>query len=247
MKRFKADLHIHTCLSPCADDEMVPVNILNMARLMGIEILGICDHNSAKNLGAFEGAREDYGILVLPGIEVQSIEEVHILCYFPDLTTCIAFQDIVYRHLPEAVNRPEIFGNQWIVDKPGNVVDVEKQLLITSVDMSVESIQEQVRKLGGLYIPAHIDKRTFSLYGQLGFMPEGLKPDALEYSRNTDEKTVRQKFKIGDEYTLITSSDAHRLSEMVFPRTYFYMNSPSFNEVRKTLGGFEGRKVIVQE
>mgnify|MGYP000959717859 CR=1 FL=1 len=246
LKKYLADLHIHTCLSPCADDEMIPLNILNMAKISGTKILGICDHNSAKNLVAMLEAAKDYDTLVLPGMEVQSVEEVHLLCYFEDLDSCIAWEDIVYKHLPKIKNSPEIFGHQWIVDKNGDIVGEEEQMLITSTTMTVEVIYEQVKRLGGIFIPAHIDKRSYSLLGQLGFIPENIHPDALEYSRNATGEAIKQKFGLEDEYTLITSSDAHRLIDMVYQKTYFSINSLSFMEVKKALKGIGGREVLVK-
>lgn len=246
MNKYLADLHIHTCLSPCADDEMIPLNILNMAKLGGTKVLGICDHNSGKNLPSMQKAARNYDILLLPGIEVESIEEVHILCFFPEVDICLGFQDIIYSHLPKLANRSEIFGHQWIVDEEGNILGEEEQLLLTSTQMNLDEIRELVKKLGGIFIPAHIDRRSFSIFSQLGFMPEDLYPDALEYSRFTDEKSIRQKLGIPRKFPLITSSDAHKLSDMVYQKTWLYMKSLSFTEIKKALQGEEGRRVVLE-
>jgi PHP family Zn ribbon phosphoesterase len=247
LNKYPADLHIHTCLSPCADDEMSPINILNMAKLLGTRILGICDHNSAKNVRAMIEAAENYDILVIPGMEVQSVEEVHLLCLFETLEKMLEWQDYVYNHLPKVKNNPRFFGSQLIVDKEGNVVEEEQQMLLTSTDLTVEQISNKIIELNGLYIPAHIDKRSFSLWGQLGFIPQGLSINAVEISRNMSQTDFKKKFQFHSKYTLITSSDAHRLIEMVFQKTFFYLKSLSFSELAMALEGKEGRYVVIKE
>ncbi len=248
LKECPADLHIHTCLSPCADDEMNPINIINMAKLLGTRILGICDHNSAKNVRAVIEAAENYDILVIPGMEVQSVEEVHILCFFETLEEILKWQDYVYNHLPKINNNPRFFGSQLIVDKEGNVVGEEQQMLLTSTDLTVEQISNKVIELNGLCIPAHIDKRAFSLWGQLGFIPQGLAINAVEISRNISEKDFKKKFQFHNKYTIITSSDAHRLIEMVlFQKTFICLKSLSFSELVMALEGKEGRYAVIRE
>jgi PHP family Zn ribbon phosphoesterase len=246
LKEYPADLHIHTCLSPCAQDEMNPVNILNMAKLMGTSIIGICDHNSAKNIKAMLEAAKDYDIFVLPGMEVESIEEVHILCFFESLHDILQWQDFVYDHLPSRKNNPDIFGRQQIVDKDGNVITEEEQMLLASTVLTVEEISTKVSETGGFIIPAHIDKKSFSLLGQLGFIPERLNLAAIEISRNITENEFKNKYNILGDYTIITSSDAHRLKEMVFQKTFFYLESLNFNEINLALSRKEGRKVIIR-
>lgn len=246
LKKYSADLHIHTCLSPCASNEMIPPNILNMSKLLGTNIIGICDHNSAKNVKSVIEASKDYNnILVLPGMEIQSIEEVHMLCFYDEFSKLEAWQDYIYSHLPKRKNDSGIFGSQLIVDKRGSVLQTEDRLLLTSTDLTVEQISKKVRKLGGLLIPAHIDKKSFSLLSQLGFIPENIEIDALEISRNITKGNCRKTFPFVANYNLITSSDAHRLKEMVFQKTFFYIKSLTFNEIRLALRGQEGRRIVI--
>ena len=247
LKQYPADLHIHTCLSPCADDDMNPANILNMARLMGTKIIGICDHNSAKNVKPVQEAAKDYDILVIPGMEVESAEEVHLLVFFEDLSIMAEWQEYVYSHLPPRKNNPEFFGRQQIVDKESNVIDEEEQMLLAAASLTAEEISQRVFEMGGMLVPAHIDRRTYSLWGQLGFIPENLKLSAVEISRNICETEARKKFSISDKICVITSSDAHRLKEMVFQKTFLYLESPSFLEIRKAFEAKEGRRVIIKE
>lgn len=247
LKPYPADLHIHTCLSPCADEEMNPANILNMAKLMGTKIIGICDHNSAKNVRSVQEAAKDYDITVIPGMEVESAEEAHLLVFFEDLKTMMKWQDYVYGHLPVRKNNPKFFGTQQIVDKDSNVTGEEDRMLISAISATAGEISQKVFEMGGMLVPAHIDRKSYSLLGQLGFIPEGLKINALEISRNISEKEARSKFGISDDYCLIVSSDAHRLQEMVFQKTFLYIEEPNFLEIKKAFEALEGRRVIIKD
>lgn len=248
LKKYAADLHIHTCLSPCASNEMIPPNILNMAKLLGTNIIGICDHNSAKNVKSVLDASKDYNdILVLPGMEVQSVEEVHMLCFYENLNKLEVWQDFVYAHLPKRKNNPEIFGSQLIIDKKGSVLQNEDRLLLTSTNLTVDQVSKKVRELDGLLIPAHIDKKSFSLLGQLGFVPENIEIDALEISKNISRKNCRKRFPFVASYNLIKSSDAHRLEEMVMQKMFFYVKSLTFTEIKLALKCQAGRRVIIRD
>lgn len=244
-EEFGADLHIHTCLSPCADDEMIPINILNMAKLVGTKIIGICDHNSAKNVRAIMELANDYDILVMPGMEVQSVEEVHLLCFFEKLQTLLKYQEFIYSSLPSMKNRPEYFGHQWIVDGQGNILDEESRMLLASTSLTVEDISKKVAELNGLLIPAHVDRGSYSIISQLGFIPENLRIDGVEFSKMISKNDFITKFPGLDRYTLITSSDAHRLQDMVYQKTFFHIESLNYAEVVMAFKGLEGRKVVV--
>lgn len=244
---YPADLHIHTCLSPCADDEMIPPNILNMAKLMGTKILGICDHNSARNVEAILKTAKDYEILVIPGMEVQSAEEVHLLCFFENLYQVLELQEYVYKYLPSINNNPRYFGHQWLVDGEGNILGEERRMLLTSTSLTVEEIYQKVLELNGLLIPAHVDRRHYSIISQLGFMPENIKINAVEFSRAISKTDFRKTFPHTNKYTLITSSDAHCLQEMVYQKTFLYIKSLNYSEVLLAIKGFEGRKVLIKD
>lgn len=247
LAEYPADFHIHTCLSPCADDEMIPINILNMAKLMGIKILGICDHNSAGNINAMLQMAQDYDVLVIPGMEVQSVEEVHMLCFFESLCKVLEWQEYVYRSLPPIKNNPRYFGHQWFVDDQGNILGEENRMLLTSTLLTVEEISQKVSELKGLLIPAHVDRMHYSIVGQLGFIPEKLKIDAVEFSKAITEEEFRKTFCDMNKYTLITSSDAHCLQEMVYQKTFFFIESLNFKEVMMAFRGLEGRKVLIKD
>lgn len=244
---YPADFHIHTCLSPCASDEMTPINILNMAKVMGTKILGICDHNSAGNINAMLNMAQDYDILVIPGIEVQSIEEVHLLCLFESEDQVFKLQEYIYSALPPVNNNPRLFGHQWLVDGMGNILGEENRMLLTSTFLTVDEIAQKVHELQGLLIPAHVDKKHFSIIGQLGFIPENLKVDAVEFSKTTTKANFEATFDNINEYTLITSSDAHCLEDMVYQKTFFLLKSLNFKEIVMALKGLEGRKVLIKD
>lgn len=246
LKKYPADLHIHTCLSPCASDEMIPPNILNMAKLLGTKIIGICDHNSTKNVKAMVDASRNYDILILPGMEIQSIEEVHLLCFFDRIDALKIWQSFVDNNMPIMKNVPKLFGNQFIVDKKGNILKTERKLLLTSTHLTVDQISKKVKELNGLLIPAHIDKKSFSIIGQLGFIPENLNFDALEISRNITKEEIYKKFPFVLNNCLITSSDAHSLKEMVFQKTFFYIKSLTFDEISLALRSQGGRKIVIK-
>jgi len=245
--KYAVDFHVHTCLSPCASCEMIPPNILNMAELMGTKVLGICDHNSMKNVEAVLESAKERDVLVIPGMEVQSVEEVHLLCFFRDLISAFKWQDFVYEHLPDVRNKPQYFGHQWLVDRLGNIVGEEERMLLNSTTLTVDQISQKVSLLGGFLIPAHVDRAAYSLIGQLGFIPSGLKIAAVEFSREISQSRFVKNFVKADEYTLITSSDAHHLHEMVFQKTFLYIKSLNFDEVTLALRGIRGRRVYIED
>lgn len=244
---YPADFHVHTCLSPCASDDMTPINILNMAKLMGTKVLGICDHNSAGNIKAILEIAQDFDILVIPGIEVQSVEEVHLLCLFEKENQVLEFQDYVYSALPPISNNPRYFGYQWLVDGKGNILGEENRMLLASTFLTVDEISQKVHELKGLLIPAHVDRRHFSIIGQLGFIPENLKIDAVEFSRATTKAELKATFDKINNHTLITSSDAHCLQDMVYQKTFLLLKSLNFKEVTMALRCVEGRRVLIRD
>ncbi|HHW70795.1 MAG TPA: PHP domain-containing protein [Clostridiales bacterium] len=207
--KYAIDLHIHSALSPCAADDMTPNNIINMAILKGLDIIAITDHNSCDNIEAVMEVGGD-DIFIIPGMEVQSKEEVHLLCYFTDLDTIFTFDSIIRAKLPKILNDPNIFGNQYIMDSFDNIVSTRDELLLTSVDMTVDEITQEVRRLDGLVIPAHVDRMSYSILSQLGFIPSELEFSTLEVSDLTaiDELNLKG-------YNYILSSDAHFLGDIM--------------------------------
>ncbi|KYO64800.1 PHP domain-containing protein [Thermovenabulum gondwanense] len=245
MKEFAADLHIHSCLSPCASEEMIPPNVINMAKLMGVNIISVCDHNCAKNVEAFIKA-SGKEILVIPGMEVQTMEEVHVLCYFRDINNMRVFENYIYRGIPDIKNIPELFGNQHIVDEKGDTVGIEERMLSLSVKYSINEIFRKVKDLGGLFVPAHIDRKSYSIISNLGFIPEDINPDALEVSKSALKE--RNLIDVPMDIIKIYSSDAHNLLGLAFPpNTFFIMEDLTIDEFFRCIKGEGGRRVVIRE
>ncbi|MCX5911853.1 MAG: PHP domain-containing protein [Deltaproteobacteria bacterium] len=158
LREFHADLHIHTCLSPCASLDLSPRNIVDRAKFQGLDVIAITDHNTAKNAQVVMRLGEKGGIKVISGMEVQSREEIHLLTLFPDWSATAAWAEEVSRSLPEMNNDPLIFGDQPIVDEDGNILEFESRLLLNSLRLSAEEIIRLVAGKGGLTIPSHFHR-----------------------------------------------------------------------------------------
>ncbi|HBT47219.1 MAG TPA: histidinol-phosphatase [Peptococcaceae bacterium] len=247
MRWFVGDLHIHTALSPCAEDEMSPPSIVGRALEAGLDIIAITDHNTAGNAEAVIEAARGTSLKVLPGMEVQTREEVHLLCLFPEVRATLAWQEEVYRHLPPRDNPEALFGAQRLLDARGREKGREKRFLLNSADLGVRQVTERVPALGGLVIPAHVDRRAYSLLGTLGIVPPDLPVAALEVSRKSNMEKVRRSLPPGLEYSWITSSDAHNLKDIGRSVTCFYLREATLGEILLALKGQEGRKVVMAQ
>jgi hypothetical protein len=209
-----ADLHVHTVLSPCADVEMIPPLIVERALHLGLGLIAITDHNTADNCGSVIKAAQDTGLVVLPGMEVQTSEEVHVICLFDTLEQALTWQGIVVNHLPGLPNREDSFGAQFVVDANGEYVRTETRLLLTSTDLTLGETVSRITGLGGMAIPAHVDRMSYSLLANLGFVPPGLNCPALELFRLTFPDEARARWPELAAWPLIRGGDAHRLSEI---------------------------------
>jgi len=204
------DLHIHTALSPCGDEDMTPNNIVNMSVIKGLDVIAITDHNTALNARVcFEcGKRE--GIIVLPGIEIETLEEVHITALFDNPDAAEELDKIIYENLPKIKNRTDIFGNQTIFNESDEKIGEVQHLLSTATTLDVYTSVELVRKLGGVAIPAHIDKSSYSVISNLGFIPPGLNFSTVEVKFPERVEALRNVHNL-DKYKVIHNSDAHFL------------------------------------
>lgn len=236
---FKADLHIHSCLSPCADIEMSPRNVLEKASENGLKIIAITDHNSVENVLAFRKASKSFDIYVIYGMEITTKEEVHLLIYFPSLRKAKIFGRYLYQFMSKT-EEETIFQEQIKANEFDEVVGFFKYNLYSSVNLSINKIFEEAKKIDALIIPAHIDREAFSIISQLGFIPENLPFDAVEcYERNSFlAKEYSNKFKI------LTSSDSHYLHEVGKRYTLLKMKKRSFLEFKYALLGVKGREII---
>ncbi|MFA0816320.1 MAG: PHP domain-containing protein [Anaerofustis sp.] len=213
MNRYFGDYHIHSALSPCADDDMTPANIIGMAAIKGLDMISVTDHNSAGNLPALKTNADANQIVLIPGIEINSKEEVHILAYFPDIESCISYANDLYRLLPDIPNDEQFFGRQLFFDEEDEVIGKAEKLLINSVSLSVEQIIGEVADSGGATVFAHIDKKHFSILSSLGFIPLHLPIQTVEISTNTDPDPFLQKNHLM-QYQYLQSSDAHMLQDI---------------------------------
>ncbi len=213
MKRYYYDLHIHSCLSPCADNDNTPNNILGMASLAGLDILALTDHNSTKNCPAFFKAAEEYGIIPVAGMELTTSEDIHVVCLFPDLDSALAFDESLTDYKIHIKNRPEIFGDQLILDDKDELIGKEEDLLINATMISIEDVPEAVRAFGGISYPAHIDRESNGIISTLGTFPETPYFSAAEFHDASKIEAYREKYAIGNK-VLITSSDAHHLEDI---------------------------------
>jgi PHP family Zn ribbon phosphoesterase len=242
MKEYKMDLHIHTCLSPCAQSDMLPTTIIKQARDKNVDVVGICDHNSAENVLAVKKAGEKEGVQVLVGMEISSSEEVHILAFFDDDGALLEIQNIVYENL-FGENDEKYFGEQLIVDEYDKIIGSTNKLLIGSTSLGIDRIVELVHNLGGLAIASHVDRDSFSIIAQLGFIPKELPLDALELSWRCELSEVNNYESYG--LPLVKSSDAHFLSDIGKAVTTFSLSVPSFSEVVMAFQDVEGRTVNI--
>ena len=243
MKRVRADLHIHTVLSPCGDLDMSPARIVEEAVKKGIGIIGITDHNSLKQVDVVEALAARHGIFVLGGAEVTTREEIHCLAFFPDQITRTEFQTYIDNNQPFIRNKEHLFGYQVVVDGRENILFHEEKLLLTALSRNIHEIETEVHRLGGIFIPAHIDKPVNSLFSQLGFIPKRLSIDALEISCFTTAVSAREKFNISDNIALVKNSDAHYPGDIGKGLTDFMLSEISFEEIKLALAGKEGRTV----
>jgi len=241
LRPFKADLHIHTCLSPCTELDMSPQVILASAKEKGIDIIGICDHNSSENSLAVVKAARKTPVRVIPGLEVTTREEVHILALFDDVKSALKLQEHVYQNLP-GENDEEAFGRQVIVNEKEEVEGFNNKLLIGATTIPLEEVIRLIHFFGGLSIASHIDREGFSLIGQLGFIPEGLALDALEISPRMAFKDAVRAYPY--DYPITCSSDAHYPDDIGKGSTSFLLEEASLTEIKKALRNEEGRKLI---
>ena len=211
MKLF-CDLHIHSCLSPCGDALMTPNNIVGMAFIKQLDAIAVCDHNSAENLPAVKAVADMMNVLLLPGMELTTKEEAHMLCYFRDVDTCLAFSRKIREHLPPIPNNEKFFGRQQIMNAQDEETGVEERLLISALDLSFEACEKLIHEAGGICVPAHINRGSSGVLGALGFLPPGGRYDALEISKAAPWPEIDTS-----GYKVLHSSDAHYLENILEP------------------------------
>ena len=242
MRELRADLHLHTCLSPCGGLEMVPTAIVRRAKTVGLDMVAVCDHNSLANVEAVARAGRREALCVLPGIEIASREEVHVLGLFGPELDRAGLQRLIDDNL-EGENEEDAFGLQVVVDERDEPTDVESRLLIGATGLSIDEVVSAIHAFGGLAIAAHVDREGFGIIGQLGFVPRELALDALEVSPGASHGEWEERWR--GRLPVITSSDAHHLEEVGCVCTRLLAEEASFTEIRMAVKGQEGRRILV--
>ena len=239
---YRAELHVHTVLSPCAGVEMIPPLIVREALQLGLNIIAITDHNATANIAAVMQAARRTGLVVLPGMELQTREEVHLLCLFDTLEQAAEWQARVDALLPDTPNNIEFFGEQFVVDATGEFVRREDRLLINSAAIGLEIAAGLVRSLGGLAIPAHVDRKANGLLANLGLVPPGF--DALEISRHITPSEAVEKYPQLRGYPLLQSGDVHLLDGFL-GSLELNLERPLIAEIYKAIRGQDERKLSI--
>ena len=240
MKKFKTDLHIHSVLSPCADLDMSPGRIIREALTQKLDIIAVTDHNSTRHCELSIELGKKHGLMVLPGCEINTREEIHCLAFFENLNDTQLFQEYLDNSLIKIPNNEDVLGYQLVVDEEENILYREENSLFSSLNRNINEVSEKVRELNGIFVPAHINKPSNSILSQLGFIPHDLQFDALE---------IRPEFPIKPEdisgYTnrVIYSSDAHFPENIAARCCFLEMNELSFNVIIMALNNKSGRKI----
>lgn len=239
MVRLSYDLHMHSCLSPCGDDDMLPSNIVGMAALKELDVIAVTDHNSCLNCPAVMKLAEEYGITAIPGMELTTAEEVHVVCLFPTLEKALKFSEYVYSKLMPFPNDETIFGKQQIVDENDNVTGKVEYLLINATEIYFYELYDLVSEYDGLMIPAHIDKSANSLLSNLGFIPPDSRFKTAEIKHIGFMEDILEKNPYLKDCVIISDSDAHYLENINEPINFIEAESKSIADVFKALRGKE--------
>ena len=243
LKTFNCDFHIHTCLSPCADLDMHPQALVGKILEAKLDVAAICDHNSSENVPFVMNAARGKNLNILPGMEVTTSEEVHILAIFDSLDKLARLQEVVYSHL-DGENDEALFGVQAIVNEIGEVEGLSDKLLIGATDLSLDKLISHIHEFEGLAIAAHIDRESFSVLSQLGFIDEKVKFDALEVTPLIGIEKAKIKYQELSNYSFITSSDAHFLKDVGKAKTKIILKEISVAELKMAFAGQNGRCVL---
>ena len=236
MRRYYYDLHLHSCLSACAENDATPFNIAGMAKISDLDIVALTDHNTTANCPAFFRACEEYGLVAVGGMELTTSEDIHIVCLFPTLDATMAFGEEIDAHRTKIKNRKEIFGEQFIVGEEDEVVGEDEYLLSVATDISIEDVAEYTLRHDGICFPAHIDRDSYSVTAVLGAFPMHLPFPAFELHDGGKEEDFRKRYGLTGK-TMICSSDAHTLEGIRDGEYYILMEDglPDAQAVRDAL------------
>lgn len=237
MNRYYYDLHVHSCLSPCADDDMTPNNIAGMAALKGLNILALTDHNSTKNCPAFFEACKRQGIIPIAGMELSTAEDIHIVCLFAELEDAMRFGEEIRAHLMPINNRPEIFGNQLILDGADEIIGEEERLLISATDLPIEDAVRLAKEFGAHVHPAHIDRQSNGIVAILGDIPQEYGFAVFEMRERASFDKLLPTVEELSEDNILICSDAHHLWDISEAENFVFLDDEPYSSalVRKKL------------
>ncbi|MGC9529578.1 MAG: PHP-associated domain-containing protein [Candidatus Bipolaricaulaceae bacterium] len=242
MRWFRADLHVHSVLSPCASLEMSPRRIVQEARRADLDLIAVCDHNAGAN-GFYARRLADGRPVVLVGMEVQSQEEVEVLTWFEDPGACARLARELADHLPAVPCRPHLFGDQLVVDEHDEIVARVDRLLLSPLDLPLDEVVRRAERCGGVAVPAHVDRVPGGLLAVLGFLPEGPWPQAVEISPWTRLSRARSQFPQLRGLPTFRSSDAHVPQDVGRAWTKLRLRAPTLDELVAALEGRGERAV----
>lgn len=235
MLRLFYDLHIHSSLSPCGDEDMTPANIALMSGIKNLDVIAVTDHNSCKNCPAVLKWAKANNIIAIPGMELCTMEEVHVLCLFTELSDAMRFDEYVYSKMMKFPNDERVFGKQEIYDDSDTVIGMEPYLLINATDISFDSLGELMKEFHGVYIPAHIDKNSNSLLSNLGFIPPDTDFMIAEFANMKNVDRICSSNPYLKECKIITNSDAHSLGNINEAENFIYSESRNIEDIIQAL------------
>lgn len=231
------DLHIHSCLSPCADIEMTPNNIVNMSVLNGLNVIAITDHNSCKNCKALVEAGKKANLLVIPGMEICTNEDIHVICLFETVTDAENFSTYVYSNMPLIPHRPDIFGEQIIMNSNDIEISRESYLLLNATNISVNDILSTTNKYNGTAFPAHIDRSSYSVISSLGDIPPEAGFNTIEISTKGNIEKMKSLHPIIKNKLILINSDSHYLENLISEKRYIEIDTLSTKSIINYING----------
>lgn len=243
MRWYKADLHIHSVLSPCGSLEMAPKALMQKVKEVGLDIIAITDHNSMSNCLAYQQVAKEFDITCVYGVEVQSAEEIHVIVLFDDWHKANGFASELYDSLLPIDNDPDYFGDQVVINSSEEIVRFEERALINSSMWSFDQVIDYVQNYDGFMFPAHVDAVSYSIIGQLGFVPSQKEIFALGLTAKCDVKSFLEQNEYLKDYCFIQNSDAHYLNQIGSAYTEFFLEAPTVSEIKKACLKQADRKI----
>lgn len=234
MNKYYYDMHIHSCLSPCGDNDMTPNNIASMGVLNGLNIMALTDHNSSKNCPAFVVAAKRQGIIPICGMELTTAEDIHVVCLFPSLERAMLFDEFVDSERIKIPNKPNIFGEQLIMDENDEIIGTESNLLLNATGITIEQVPEIVSRFRGICYPAHIDREANGIIATLGAFPENSGFHLAEFADSSNIEDYLKRYSAIADKKLVVSSDAHYLWNIKERQEFFEIDDEPYSSALVT-------------